>query len=457
MRGGTTIIAVATLVLVVMAIQYPLSTTFPIGGDAASYVTKSRHIQEVWQSRYPTAQLILTSSALLPLSWPDRFIWIMSLGHMATGLALGFLVFRLTRDTFATAAALFFWGLSITGIQRHFEDGTLAQLWSLPWLLLWLESIYSRAWKRSYGMLLATITTHPFSGLLVLLTSLLFLMQLVIDRPAATREKKQLYVCAGLTILLTLFLSSILLLRPTIVHDNSDHLSITEAIRSAHGALLLLAPVGILYGLHTVRSNRVGRSVMIAWVAATSFFAFNDRLNIGVETNRFATYFFLLVTFGAAVAAPYVLRHAIPLRLARRFVLTTLAGAMFLWTWSDNAAIYNFYESPSRYARLHRDEQAAFTDLKHLLPANSVLTSSEANRHVEWLPILTGRTWYATPAAEAVWHGDATAWRNYARERHFTHFVSLKHTEEPPEPLRAPGHHFPKVYENNAVIVYQLL
>lgn len=460
MRTAPFIVVFCALLLIVMACQYPLSTTFPIGGDAASYIRKTLEREPFWQSRYPTAQLILTSSYILPLSWPDRFVWVMAAGHIATGFALAWLLWCLTRQPLAVAAALFFWALSTTGLQHHFEDATLAQLWSLPWLLLWLASVISRRWPSSILWLLLAITTHPFSGLMAVLIALLILTLYPWHTTIPQPEKRFIRVFAAITFVLGLAAAVVLLMRPnllSVVRDNQDIILLGEAVRSPHGAIILLAPLGFLYLMHKKKMDFVARATLVAWLVTTIFLAFNDRWHLFTATNRFSTYYFILLTTLAAGATTPIIRRALPLSLLRIPATLLSAAAMVLWVWSGNAAIYRYYESPSRYARLHRDEQTAFAELAHRLPAHSRLTSSEANRHAEWLPILTERAWSATTDTEPVWHGDASAWQEYARQRHITHLVTLNHTEEPPPPMRSADNPFPIVFENEAVIVYQLL
>src|SRR5688572_12125747 len=99
----------AWLCLAMLAIQYPLATTFPIGGDASRYILKLLEANDVLQERglvasvttfltnteYPGAQAIFALSALLPLSWPERFTWWIVLGHMFTATSLALLLNRL--------------------------------------------------------------------------------------------------------------------------------------------------------------------------------------------------------------------------------------------------------------------------------------------------------------------------------------------------------------------------
>lgn len=451
------IVLLATCALIVFALQYPLSTTFPIGGDAASYITKSQHLENLWTSRYPTAHLLLRASVVLPMEWPDRFVWMMALGHIATGVTLAWLVWCFTKNPLACAAALFFWGLSATGIQQHFQDATFAQLWSLPWFLLWLESLYSRAWWRSIPLLLLTITTHPFTGLLAIMISILFLIQLAGTKEVSAADKKPLLGMTGVTLMLALLITSILFLRPTVIRDNTDHLVIGEAIRSTYGAQMLLALVGVVYTLRKLRHDTIGRSLIVAGILATAWLAFNDNFGVGVETKRFATYFFVGVSISAAWATPWVLRRALPWRVPRFLVGLLLASAMFVGSWNGGAIVYRFYESPSRYARLHVSEQTAFRALADILPADSTLVSSEANRHGEWLPIVTGKQWFAIPDSDPVWQGGASEWKQFARENHYTHLVVLKHTEAAPLPIQDSTDLFPVVYANTGVTVYRLL
>src|SRR5688572_729407 len=111
--------------LFAIAAQYPLETTFPIGGDATRYILKLLEVQTtanengffaagrelLTNTAYPGTQIILATSALLPISWPERFTWWMSLGHVASGLAIGYFAWRLAGWK-AAAAGMAIWALT---------------------------------------------------------------------------------------------------------------------------------------------------------------------------------------------------------------------------------------------------------------------------------------------------------------------------------------------------------
>src|SRR3989344_6648273 len=90
----------ASGLLVAMSLHYPLATTFPIGGDAASHIRVAQTIQAItatphdaWvalkTSNYPLAQILFAVFGTLPLAWPESFVWWMAAGHILTGAALG--------------------------------------------------------------------------------------------------------------------------------------------------------------------------------------------------------------------------------------------------------------------------------------------------------------------------------------------------------------------------------
>ena len=130
----------------VLSVQYPLSARFPLGGDPPTFLYGARAMVEpgflsegesfsLLSSRYPLAVLFLAATKILPVSWPERFIWAMAIAHLVGVLVFLWVVARLVGYEEGLAGAVF-WTASVSGVNATFNDGTLAQLISVPFFLL---------------------------------------------------------------------------------------------------------------------------------------------------------------------------------------------------------------------------------------------------------------------------------------------------------------------------------
>lgn len=462
-------VAGAAALLMLSAVHYPLATSFPIGGDAASYITKSQQllaarsptavIAQLLQSRYPVSEGIFTASVVVPVSWPERFTWMMTFSYSAAGVTLGWLAWRLTKKPLTVAAVLFFWSVSIVGIQPHIEDATFAQLFSLIWLALACERIVARSLRGSTLCLLLAAASHPYSGLLALITVVLIGILAIARRQHLDATDRRFVARLSLVALIIIAgIGALVFFRPVllrVIRPDEFSLNVGDLVRSPFGIVLLLVPAG-LASLWQRSQHELPRITIAALLLATLLLAFNDRLGIGLSTNRFHTYFNWLAVLLGAVAVPVVLRRAVPPRLLRTAFAGAIVSAMVVWTIQGNTAVYRFYESPSRNARLHPNELTAFTALQDIVPSGSKLMSGEATRHVEWIPILSGHPWQAHASHEPIWQQDASEWQTFARTHAYTHLVIVTMAEEAPVAIAAHPDQFPVIFENNAVTVYAL-
>lgn len=458
----------ATALLVMLAVQYPFSTSFPIGGDAAITIIRARALIQwdnpvaalaaLWQSRYPLIHGLFNVFGLLPTGWPERFIWAMVSGHIVTGLALGYLLARLFGIAEA-AAGMALWALTTTDVQPHFESATLAHLWSLPVLLLFLERWHARAPGQAALAAAATFLSHPLSALVLTATALLYVPASLVVPPRSREEKKLAIGGALLLTLALLVVVGIAYLRPTVldVVRSSEAINpIPNAVRSHIGPAILLAPAGLARVLYRVRRRRTSAAVLVAFATVVLFTNLQSLGGQAAALARFNTYLILGACLFAGAALPAMIRRALPSPLWQLAGTSLLLGALAIWSWQTNAAIYRHYESPSRYARLHPDEHAAFLWLADHVAPGSHLISSEANRHTEWLPVLTGHTWHGLPDHHPLWSLEGDELTRYIARAGYTHLVVLHHRESLEEMFRKRPPAFPVVFQNDAVTVVAL-
>src|SRR3990167_8492622 len=164
--------------------------------------------QNIYHSWYPISYILFSINALNPfVYWPIAFSWWMTLGQVITGLAIGLLSFRLFGIR-AAAIGIALWGMTPIALTSFFEDATMAQLWSLPWAILFFERLAARSRK---GMILCFFLasfSHPITGLILLVTIIITAPQLWMSTSkldAKERLLRKIYsYSAGVAILLAL-------------------------------------------------------------------------------------------------------------------------------------------------------------------------------------------------------------------------------------------------------------
>jgi hypothetical protein len=416
-----------------------------MGGDATRYINRALAALEnpsllLTNSVYPGTIAFLAASHLLApfLSWPNLFTYLMAFAHLGTGLALSWWLWR--AFGWPTAAyGLAIWALTTTGLTRYFEDGTLAQLLSLTPLLLSLERYAARKYLASLFLLSLAFLFHPLSGFFG--TTLLTLYTLL--TPRHWRTKTLL-----LTTLAALVAPLLLRYRWTLVaglsHPSTSE-PLTNLIHSRFGPFVFLALVGLTLLTMRIRKPYPQERLLLLFFAISALLAFNDWLGLGFLTGRFQSYFVLSLS----LLASFALAALVPLALPRPFLKMVFVLTLFLATgftaFAHSATVYHYYESPSRYARLHRDEQQAIHWLKNNLPAESHLVSTTVNRHSEWIPILSGLTWTGLPEVDNFFQtGRDTS--------PYTHAVFFLHREKIPPSFSS----YKPVYRNSGAVVLKL-
>jgi len=126
-------------------------------------------------------------------------------------------------------------------------------------------------------------------------------------------------------------------------------------------------------------------------------------LGISLFTFRFEPYLLLvLVALGSTSLATLTRQVFANWSLQSIFVATVLL-ASGVGLWQEAAVVYNYYESPSRYGRVHRDELAAIAWLDTNLPSGHIVSTS-INRHSEWIPVLSDHTWESITEGHDLFH-----------------------------------------------------
>ncbi|HLD25483.1 MAG TPA: hypothetical protein VJC05_00375 [Candidatus Andersenbacteria bacterium] len=449
----------ALALLLPLAAQYPLQTTFPMGGDAAAYSHAAKTLlafpQEplaAWhtlsRSNYPLAQVIYTLSALVPVSWPERFVIMITLAHVAAGAALSLLLYRLGHWPTA-AAGLAIWGLTSITINNHLEDGTLAQLLSLVFLLLTLERSLRASSFLTLVFLIATYLTHPLSALIAVPTLVLGTMpEWLHNRSLTARKQKFLRIITlALCILAILFLIQALrgFTWPQLALEPQPDI-IIDLLRSKFSFWMALSLSGFLL----LRSP-----LALSFAALALLLATNSHLGIGLAENRFRTYLITAIVILSAIAMPQLLTNAFRASFVRTLFVVILFGSYAALTWRDNSSVYAYYENPANNARLIPAAREAIEWAGDRLPEGSHIATTAASRHSEWIPVLTDHTWTELNAQHPLLTTQREELQRVIAEAPFTHVMFFVDREEVLESLND-AQRFPVLYQNPAAVIMQL-
>ena len=451
-----------------MSLHYPLATTFPIGGDAASHIRVAQTIQAItatphdaWvalkTSNYPLAQILFAVFGTLPLAWPESFVWWMAAGHILTGAALGLLLWRLGSWR-AAAAGIAIWALTPVGINTHFEDGTAPQLFSLIFLVLAFERLIAGS---AWGLLLAvaaTAFTHPLSGF-ILLASLILGVIIVypIRRYLAPNQARTVKYLSGLLVLLVIAAAA----RAASGLDwpqaqAESYFFILDALRSKFAPWIVLSIPGLAVLTSRLRRSLHASASLLAFMWLAFLLTTNSNFAAGLWENRFRTYFILSVTVAASLALPRLLASAFRHPLSRFLFIILLFASVASLTWRDTEAVYSFYENPKNHARLHPSVASAISWMSENLPPGSFVASTAASRHTEWIPALTRLPWQEVNAGHDLLTKGGSELVQAAEASPFTHLIFLTDHENVPPNISAQPDAFPVIFANDAAIVFRL-
>ena len=461
----------AALVLAIAsAVQYPLQTTFPIGGDAVRYIARANTVADHLpldplgavqtlskNSYYPGTIALVAATRLIPSQWPTRFIWLMVLAHIATGLSLAWLLYKIGGWP-AAAVGLAIWGLATTTVDRHFEDGTLAQLMSLPLLLACFTAFLTRHLLLVVILGLLTLFLHPLSGLIALLTLTLTLLILYFSRRHFNTSDQHFISRLGLLLLLALILSvsSFGGLLLSGLPGDTDHISLSRLLGSHLGPFLILAPVGALLLIRRHRRLPFASQLLLTFATLAVLLTYNDLLGVALLTFRFQTYFILSIAIGAGLAVPHLIKQVPASSLTRGLLIILIFTATAIQAWQANAYVYNFYESPSRYARLSDHEQAAIAWLDQHAQG-SLVASRSITRNSEWIPILAQVRWEGLDEHDPLFTTTTLDLSRLIANQGYEYAVFFTNREKVSQNFRDNLGDYPVVFTNDGTVIIDLM
>ena len=380
---------IAVACLIATAVQYPLSTTFPIGGDAAAHINTVQHIftdplfalNKIANSWYPVAYILFSINAIIPhANWPIIFSWWMALGQILTGLALGVFVYRLSGPK-ASAIAIALWAMTPITMTSFFEDGTMAQLWSLPWIILFFERMLAKSYKGMAVFAFLALFSHPITALVLIAT--LAVSAMIFDKRVAL---------LGLAI--TAIASIVIYFRQDILQISSHEASkyIPELLHGFYLPWVLAALYGWFCIIKAHKQHALLLTTLGSFFAISLMLGANDLLGIGFWTNRLDAYIVIFTVIAGSTGLAEIFKN-IQSPILTTCIASLLCVGLTMSAFHDNQNIYKRYESPSTYTRIHPQELESITWMNNNLPSNITLFTSGETRNYEWIPVLAHFTW----------------------------------------------------------------
>lgn len=468
---GTLFAGLIVICASLLYLQYPISSTFPIGGDATRYILdylevrdalKEEHISIAVQTfftntQYPLSQALVAVSSVIPVSWPIKFIWLITIGNFLVGLIISFLLYRLS-GYLPALFGFFIWSLTVTQITDHLQDGTLAQLWSLIPFLLFLYFLYTKSGIGTLISLLTTFFFHPLSGIVgVLLHSLIipsaWILRRFLDENEYTYVRKNLYILPfailGIGILIFIY-------APWIVSVDFENkgFSFMNLVASPVGFSFLLVPLGLI-AVHKRNTSILPYIVLVSFVFISILLSMNDLFGIGILPYRFKSYLVLASTICGAAGLAELITLLFP-KKSQLFIAALLLVSLTASAWHENQPIYAFYESPSKYARLHPDEQEAIVWLSMNSSEDDLVISTRANRHSEWIPIIGNVRWQAYTTDRSPWNLSESEFISFLQKNGVEYIMLFKHRESVRDVLGDKAYTFTTVFENKGSVIYEI-
>ena len=281
-------------------------------------------------------------------------------------------------------------------LTSFFEDGTMAQLWSLPWVVLFFERLAARSIKgMALTFFLATFS-HPITGLIILITIILTSPLLWIGREYLDTKEKMLRNTysygAGIAIIgaLVIFASRYSIFSLGFQPESSKY--IPELF---HGFFLPWT-IASIYGWY-ILLNTHKKNVVLIYSLASFFFVSllvgsNNQLGIGFWTSRLNVYATICIIVGGSIGFTHLLGSLRPKWLIAPFAATLLISLTGSIVY-DNQNIYKRNESETVTTRINKHELQAIVWLKENAPLSARVISSAETRHYEWVPVLSGLSW----------------------------------------------------------------
>lgn len=452
------IYALPIALLLILAFQYPFSVSVPIGGDAPSHVATALSIRRLVVSPYPLSSFLFTLTRLIPATWLLRFTIFMALGYSISGIMLA-LVLKKMAGNLAAVIGMIFWSVATWDVLPFYRDGTMAQLWSIPFLLLLFYAFLNKNKKLSIIAFVCIYFAHPATFAMVTLPLVLLAPAFILRKTGLTKK-----VTIFITIVIATFVALIFIIFPKYfpyanVVEFVQYLSLKDFLETRIGILFICAPLGLIIFYASKNQTGIEKLFLLTFAVLSFFTTFNSLFGVGAWERRFAPYFIIVLIIFGSIGLANIFKTALPQKSLLSAVIILLVFILGSQAWISAQGYYRLFNEVR--SSLHKDELTAYQWIKTNLPANAIIAQTlTRGRGIEWLPIFANRQnsipgySYRTVKLFANCQTILTELKGLIPRPTFALFYVW--TERVPKTFKDNPLIFPLIYKNAEVVIYQL-
>lgn len=456
------LLSVACACLIAAAIQYPLSTRFPIGPDAPAHIRDALKLTNEYpgdhsgittllNTPYPFPVLTFNIMRIVPISWPDRFTWWMTIAHIAVGLALGFLLYRI-HSWQAAVIGISIWAPLTMTFNNHFQSGTLPQLWSLVFLILFLERFAAKSIVWSVLLLFIVMLSHPITAVLLTLTLLATLPAYWANyKKFDAQEQKLLKIISGIVVLIfCTIVYTYVFHSPLHSFWDGSHIEFRDLAFSNIAPWVLLSIPGWIIMQSVIKMRPMMLSLLNTFSVLTLVLAINEWFGVDIWTYRFRSTLIIVSIIGLSIGLLHLVRLTFTSKLSRGIFIALAIGSITLLCWQGNAAAYANNEKSKKTS-----DFAAMAWMQEL-PKNSFITSTNVDRVSEWIPLYSKHPYEELTLKNALFTLQGDDLTRYIRAIRCTHVIFFLRREVVPENFIANPNLFVPIYKKDGVIIFAI-
>ncbi|MDO8512114.1 MAG: hypothetical protein Q7S57_02485 [bacterium] len=463
---------VAIIILSVFSFQYPLTSKLPLGNDAPTHIQNARYPISAppfstvadrfapFKTTYRLSSSLFALARFLPFSWPQRFMIWMALGHLLTGLLLGYLL-RKFAGLIPAFIGMVFWSISVVGVLSFVQIGFMPQLWSMIFLLLFFEKLHAKS-KIGVGLsLIAMWFAHPGTFIVCALALVITLPQYIFSKLDRVNETactwKRVTVSVASALLLILLFIAFKRWPSYIALETEFNVfrTISEILKSQIGIIVPFTPIGLIIFSRLNSISKFFRLYLVTFGALSIVLGFNSLLGIGILESRFFPFAIISIIIFGSIGIWKVLQTAFAFGPLRYLVLTVILAVAIFQGWHTAGAYFANPGIDKTYQQLQPNQVEVFGWIKQNLPSNAVIAQNDSlgDGVIRWLPVLTDR---GTTNGGYLNKNSCADVMNLLTQSSATYMLYFKKFETMSTAYETNPLLFKKVYDTEEAVIYEL-
>jgi hypothetical protein len=470
--GNIVLLSVGVLVLFIFSFQYPFTAKIPLGNDTPAHIQNARYPfsapahREVaehfapFKTNYQLSSSLFVLARFLPFSWPQRFMIWMALGHLISGLILSYLLKKIA-GTIPALIGMILWASSVFGVLMFAQIGFMPQLWSMIFLLFFMERLQARSPTGAGVALIAVWFTHPGTFIICTLALVITLPQYIFTKTYCLSKN----ICLPIRIIITVLSSFLLLLFLFFYKNWPLYIAAEQALGvfrtlpfmliSQIGIIIPLVPIGFFIFLKNHSLPLYFRVFLSTFGVISIVLGFNSLLGLGILESRFFPYAIITTTILGSIGFDACLRYAFPLAPLRHLILFFVLSIVTFQGWHTAVSYITNPNTDKTYQHLQEKQIQIFRWIKQNLPNNAVIAQDDPipDGVVRWLPVISDR---GTVNSRRLLKDYCPSILQNLIETNATHIIFFTNYENIPDVYKANPQLFKEIYNNNEAIIYEL-